>query len=118
MLMVLGAAAIVAFALVVPVARALINEKPLQVKKFRVEPDNLQAGKSPNVRIVMRFCNDGIPIVHTTGKDVSPIVLTTGQPVSDFGLAVGDRRFGEVIGVRGNSAANGIWGSNSVDQRS
>ena len=92
--------------LAVPV-KAFAAFGDLEIPAFRVEPSTTQAGGHPDVRLFFRFCNRGIDVVDAS--NTSPIVITTAQPHNINPTTFTSVR---ILGVKGNTAANGDWNLN------
>ena len=88
-------------AVAVQPAWALDNQFDIEINEFQVISDNTQAGASPNVRIIMRFCGPGLHVVDAS--NTTPIVVTPRS----HGLAFDTAAW--VIGVRGTTSANRAW---------
>jgi hypothetical protein len=81
----------------------LANElQPIEITDFQVDPSTTQAGGNPETRILMRFCDFGVPVIDAS--NASPIVITID---GTFNVTPGSQV--QIHRVRGNTAANGVW---------
>ena len=81
----------------------------LEITEFSATPSTLQAGAPSNTRLFMRFCDPGVPVAGA--GNTSPIVITTATP---HGADINPASQVLIRDVRGNTAANGVWGMDPV----
>lgn len=87
--------------------------QPIDITDFQVDPSTTQAGGNPETRILMRFCNFGLPVIDAS--NTTPIVITvdettpagTAPPIGSFSQV-------QIHRVEGNTAANGVWSIDPV----
>jgi hypothetical protein len=99
--------ALVAAASLAAPVKALAAFGDEEIPVFRVVPSTTQAGGHPNVSLFFRFCNRGIDVVDAS--NTSPIVITTAE---DHNITPNVFTSVRILGVKGNTAANGDWNLN------